>query len=303
MYSSEERIRAIKLWLKYDKSLTAVISELGYPSTKMLRTWGKEYLQEQETGVSSRRQRKGKYSDEQKKAAVEHYFAHGRCLSRTMRALGYPCQELLSRWCEERAPARRKQNRSRVQCSNEQKQEAVIALCSRTGSAKDIARAHGVTREALYTWKYALLGKENLLAKAKKKPVEVPKDKDQLLSEIAVLEAQVQRLQLEKDILEAAAAQIKKDPGVDLNDLSNREKTVLIDALKHKHPLKALLDEVGLSRSSYYYQRGAMSLESKYTALTHHIIELFELNNRCYGYRRIHPAFPRNYTKVENKNS
>lgn len=288
MYSREDRTRAVELWLKYDKSSTAVVLELGYPSIKMLRNWGKEYLQEQETGVSSQRQREGKYSAEQKKAAVEHYFAHGRCLSRTMRALGYPCQELLARWCEEIAPARRKQNRSRVQFSNEQKQEAVIALCSRTGSAKDIVRAHGVTREALYNWKHALLGKETRLAKAKKKPADVPKDKDQLLSEIEVLEEQVKRLQLEKDILEAAAAQIKKDPGVDLNDLSNREKTVLIGALKHKHPLKALLDGVGLSRSSYYYQRGAMSLESKYEALIHHIIELFELNNCCYGYRRIH---------------
>lgn len=159
MYSREDRIRAVKLWLKYDKSPTAVVLELGYPSIKMLRTWSKEYLQEQETGVSSRRQRKGKYTAEQKKAAVEHYFAHSRCLSRTMQALGYPCQELLARWCEEIAPARRKQNRNRVQFSNKQKQEAVIALCSRTGSAKDIARAHGVTREALYNWKHALLAR------------------------------------------------------------------------------------------------------------------------------------------------
>lgn len=210
MYSSKERIRAVKLWLKYDKSLTAVIRELGYPSTKMLRTWGKEYLQEQETGFSTHRQRKGRYSDEQKRAAVDYYSAHGRCLSRTIRALGYPCRELLAKWCEERAPTRRTQNRSRIQCSNEQKQEAVIALCSRTGSAKDIAKAHGVTREALYNGKYALLGKETRVATVQKRPEKTPKDKDQLLSEIAVLEAQVQRLQLEKDILEAAAAQIKK---------------------------------------------------------------------------------------------
>lgn len=139
------------------------------------------------------------------------------------------------------------------------------------------------------------------MAKVKKKPLEVPKDKDQLLSEIEALEEQVKRLQLEKDILEAAAAQIKKDPGVDLNDLSNREKTVLIDALKHKHPLNALLNGVGLSRSSYYYQRGAMSLESKYAALTHRIIELFKLNNCCYGYRRIHGVLALEGIKVSEE--
>jgi len=301
MYSREDRTRAVELWLKYDKSPTAVIKELGYPSIKMLQNWGKEYLQEQETGVSSHHQRKGKYTAEEKKVAVEHYFSHGRCLSRTMRALGYPCREILSRWCEEIAPARRKQNRSRVQFSREQKQEAVIALCSRTGSAKDIAKEHGVSREALYNWKHALLGKETRVAKARKKPEDLPKDKNQLLSEIEVLKEQVQRLQLEKDILEAAAAQIKKDPGVDLNDLSNREKTVLIDALKHKHPLIALLNGVGISRSSYYYQRRAMSMESKYAALTHHIIELFELNNCCYGYRRIHGLLGQEGIKVSEK--
>jgi hypothetical protein len=143
--------------------------------------------------------------------------------------------------------------------------------------------------------------KETRVAKVKKKPLEVPKDKDQLLSEIEALEEQVKRLQLEKDILEAAAAQIKKDPGVDLNDLFNREKTVLIDALKHKHPLNALLNGVGLSRSSYYYQRGAMSLESKYAALTHRIIELFKLNNCCYGYRRIHGVLALEGIKVSEE--
>lgn len=275
--------------------------ELGYPSTKMLRAWSKEYLQEQETGVSSRRQRKGKYSDEQKQQAVDHYFAHGRCLSRTMRALGYPCQEILSRWCEEIAPARRKQNRSRVQFSREQKQEAVIALCSRTGSAKDIAKAHGVTREALYNWKYALLGKEIPMATSKKTPEVMPNDKDLLLSEIAVLKEQVRRLKLEKDILEAAAALIKKDPGVDLSDLSNHEKTVLVGALKHEHPLKSLLEGVGLSRSSYYYQRWSMSLGDKYGGLKQRIGELFEQNHRCYGYRRIQGSLAREGIRASDK--
>jgi len=93
----------------------------------------------------------------------------------------------------------------------------------------------------------------------------------------------------------------KKDPGVDLNDLSNREKTVLIGDLQHKYPLKALLKGVGLSRSSYYYQCEAMSLKSKYAALTHHIIELFELNNYCYGYRRIHGLLGQEGTKVSEK--
>ncbi len=43
----------------------------------------------------------------------------------------------------------------------EQKREAVIALCTRTGRAKDIAKEYSITPEALYNWKNDLLGKED----------------------------------------------------------------------------------------------------------------------------------------------
>ena len=109
MYAREDRNRAIELWLKYDKSSTAVTKELGYQSPKMLARWYKEFLKEKETGVMQDQHRRlRRYTAEQKKAAVEHSLEHGRCLARTMRALGYPCQELLSNWCKELAPGQRK---------------------------------------------------------------------------------------------------------------------------------------------------------------------------------------------------
>jgi transposase-like protein len=98
----------------------------------------------------------------------------------------------------------------------------VIALCSRSGSAKDISKAHGATRGALYTWKPKPPGKEIPMARSKKTPEAVPNDIHQLVSEIAQLKEQVQRLRLEKHILEAAAALKKNDPGFDLDELSNR---------------------------------------------------------------------------------
>lgn len=36
MYSYEERIRAVKLYLKLGKRLTATVRQLGYPTTKSL---------------------------------------------------------------------------------------------------------------------------------------------------------------------------------------------------------------------------------------------------------------------------
>ncbi|MGL9903190.1 hypothetical protein IGJ51_000331 [Enterococcus sp. DIV0802c] len=44
MFSHEERIKAIRLFLKYGCSYTATIRELGYPSIGVLRKWYKEYL-------------------------------------------------------------------------------------------------------------------------------------------------------------------------------------------------------------------------------------------------------------------
>lgn len=44
MFSHEERVKAIQLFLKYDCSYAATIRKLGYPSVGALRQWYKEYL-------------------------------------------------------------------------------------------------------------------------------------------------------------------------------------------------------------------------------------------------------------------
>ena len=302
MYSREQRIKAVELWLRYDKCETDVLHELGYPSRKMLPKWHQELQQEKETGIIlDRTDRYSSYTRQQRQEVVDYYLEHGRSLSRSIRALGYPSKPALAKWCEELAPEHRKRRGGAVQFSKEQKKDAVIALCSRRASAKSVAQAVGTNRDVLYKWKYELLGKERIMEKAKKQDDALPNDKEQLLTEIETLKDQVRRLKLEKDILEAAAELIKKDPGVDLKDLSNQEKTVLVGALKSEHPLKALLDGLCLSRSSYYYQCWTLRLEGKYEALKDHIVELFDTNHRCYGYRRIHDLLAKEGTKVSEK--
>ena len=302
MYTREQKIKAVELWLKYDKCEADVINELGYPSHKMLTRWYKDLQQEMESGIIRNRfDRYSPHTRQQQQAAVQYYLERGRCLSRTIRALGYPSRAVLIKWCDELAPGQRKRRSSVMQYSQKQKKDAVIDLCSRRGSAKAVAAAAGTTREALYRWKYKLLGKENTMTKSIERGQDLPDDKDQLLSEIELLKEQVRRLKLEKDILEAASELIKKDPGVDLKDLSNQEKTVLIGALKNDHPLNDLLKSLCMPRSSYYYQRWALGCESKYAQLRDHIIELFEVNNRCYGYRRIHSLLSQEERKVSEK--
>ena len=84
---------------------------------------------------------------------------------------------------------------------------------------------------------------------------------EQLIREKAELEAKVKRLendvyklQLERDVLEKAGDILKKEEGINLDQLTNREKVFLIDALRNKYKLKELLPVLKLSKSSYCYQ-------------------------------------------------
>jgi putative transposase len=83
MYSKEEREKAVKLYIKYNKCAADVIHELGYPDRNTLVKWYKIF---KETGALWEQfKRAPKYSLEQKRAAVEYCLEHGRNLSRTVR--------------------------------------------------------------------------------------------------------------------------------------------------------------------------------------------------------------------------
>ena len=64
MYSSEERIRAVKLYEKYGKRAAAVIRELGYPDRNVLTKWYQEYIHE--GALKEKITRKPKYTEEQR---------------------------------------------------------------------------------------------------------------------------------------------------------------------------------------------------------------------------------------------
>ena len=72
MYSYEERIKAVKLFIKYDNSIAAVIRELGYPSRNMLLRWYAEY---KENGKLHKSYKKAiRFTEKQKLYAVQYYI-------------------------------------------------------------------------------------------------------------------------------------------------------------------------------------------------------------------------------------
>ena len=94
---------------------------------------------------------------------------------------------------------------------------------------------------------------------------------------------------------------LKKGLGVDLQLLTNREKTLLVDALKDLYRLPELLAQLELVRSSYFYHRARVNLADKYLAIRRSITEIFEINHRCYGYRRLQASLARQRVTISEK--
>lgn len=85
MYSYEDRLRAVRLYIKLGKRVGLTIRQLGYPTKNALKNWHREY--EQHLGLSGGYVRRPKYSQTQKELDVHHYLEHGRCLAATIKAL------------------------------------------------------------------------------------------------------------------------------------------------------------------------------------------------------------------------
>jgi transposase-like protein len=97
MYSYEDRIRAVELYIKLGKRIRASIRQLGYPTRNALKGWHREYEQRLDLPKGYARS-KPKYSQEQKEVAVRHYLDHGCCVAFTIKALGYPARDSLRSW-------------------------------------------------------------------------------------------------------------------------------------------------------------------------------------------------------------
>src|SRR5690625_8013900 len=92
MYSYEDRIRAVRLYLELDRRLGVTLRTLGYPSKNSLLAWVREYDARQDLKPGYRRAKR-QYDENEKRIAVEYYVKHGHCLAYTVRALGYPSRE------------------------------------------------------------------------------------------------------------------------------------------------------------------------------------------------------------------
>lgn len=314
MFSYDQRLKAVKLLIQYDLSYSTVIRELGYPSRRSLREWYYEYIKE---GDLHREFIKNPtYSEEEKQKAVVYYLEHGKCVSRTVKKIGYPSRPTLDKWILELAPEGKKHCKSggyNIKYSQKEKEEAVISLCTRTEPAKDVASKYGVNRETLYNWKNQLSKKESVDIVNKKprrgtkktrtneeKISQLKQQRDELSLELSRLQKEVHRLKIEKDIYEKAAEILKKGQGISIEVLTNREKAMIISALKEKYLLKELLVILNMAKSSYFYQLKSLNTD-KYHKLKGQIKSIFKESYGRYGYRRIHSVIKTKGITVSEK--
>jgi len=141
MYSYEDRIRAVELYIKLGKRVGPTIRQLGYPTKNALKGWHREFEHRLDLPMGYAR-REPKYSLEQKQVAVKQYIALDRCIAATIRALGYPSRETLSDWIREAFPQSRQAivgSVRRPKYPDSMKLAGVRELCSRPGSAQAVA--------------------------------------------------------------------------------------------------------------------------------------------------------------------
>lgn len=244
MYSIEKRLKAVALYFELGNNAALTVRRLGYPDVTSLAHWVDEY--ERKQSLHAQKYRYSKYSDEKKERVIQYYMKNGKNILQTVKALGYPSRPLLKAWIDEynsgEAERRCQTFKPHVRCTGEQQLQAVRESCRGDLTISEIAAIYNVTPSAVSIWRKKLLGEGRNQAMQKspnedKDTIQLKKEKLELEAEVEALRKEACRLQLEKDVLKKAAELLKKDKGISLEKLTNRDKAIMIDALRNQYLL------------------------------------------------------------------
>lgn len=251
------------------------------------------------------------YSKYQRKTALQLYD-QSKSVSKVIQQLGYPTRKRLYDWIAERnSPPHSKAPRRKFNNTPDHPRHPSLELkletirrCFELGeNVQLVSEEIGYSRAIIYSWrkKYILKGAAALMSSNDDPRGKLPEGKPTSTKDVEHLKAQIQDMQLEIDILKETLDVLKKDQGVDMTALKNREKAVIVGVLKDKYSLPLLLRKLSLSRSSYYYQQKQMKSPDKYTPLRTRILGLFVETSERYGYRRIHALLAKEGIRVSEK--
>ncbi|WP_239512757.1 IS3 family transposase [Bifidobacterium avesanii] len=195
-----------------------------------------------------------------------------------------PSRATVHRWIRE-DPRYRPRGRQGASYTLGTKLDAVRALLA-CGDAAAAASRAGCAPGTVRAWARAYLEKGGAGLATGRGDAEAP---DGGARELAELRERVEALRLENAVMRETIKVLKAgDPRPGPGRLTNGERTRVVDAIRGEFGLKASLDAVGLRRSTYYHQRGAIALGDKYAVLRRRVRRLFESGGRVWGYRTVH---------------
>ena len=240
-----------------------------------------------------------KYTTEQIAAALALLKATGSP-AKVIELLGYPSNPMLYHWRNKYPEYYVVPNQRHWKKASPELKQSIISRCISDGeSVKSISQETGYSESLIYRWLREFQRKGHI--SVMKKPSSATPEDINSAEDIKALKAQMLEMQMEIDILRETLNVIKKDPGVDLTTLKNREKAVIVGALRNDYSLPSLLKRMKLSKSSFYYQTSKLKATEKYIDLRKHVNELFIANRSVYGYRRIHSILRNEGTTVSEK--
>lgn len=252
------------------------------------------------------------YTQEQYERALSLYDACGS-VTKTITQLGYPARrQTLYNWVTRRKHLPKGRSTFRGVNTPEHPRHPPLELkldilyrCFESGeNVQSVSDEIGYSTASIYQWrrKYIQEGRVGLMPPSKdRKRGFLSQGTPNTNQEIGHLQAQIQDLQMEVDILKATLDALKKDPGANIEALSNREKAVIVDALRGKYSLPLLLKKLNFPKSSYYHQFHRKIFGDKYHSISIRIREIFAENYSCYGYRRITSVLNRDGIIVSEK--
>ena len=274
-YTDAQKHAAVDDYLSHGRCMARTMRRLGYPKSKtLLMAWIDELAPGQ------RKLRHGPVPEELKRKAVVS-VASGRLKSREAAAeLGVEAS-VVRNW--------------KRQMLAGSKETPVTKTPGRKPpmAGKGKAGAGSVMPEAMRmaaSGSGDAAGLADAVASLERRLAETRARLDELDADIERQRREKTELDIEIAIRKGALELLGKEPGADPENLTNREKTLLVRTVSETLGVTArsLLPVVGIARSTYHYQLNAMKRPDKDASLLELVRETFENSRRRYGYKRIH---------------
>ena len=261
-------------------SVNSAARRFGIPSCTVLQWANKD------PRITVKSKKMKRYTADQRKKAVAFVRAHPYITAaEAMAKLGYPDDPAtLRNWLglEAQSLLGVKQQYTVFD------RIAIVDLLETSGeSLEDFCLKHSLNPATVKNWAtqfrkggyVALMRKTDL----PRRPDEIPRE-DSLFED---KDGRIETLEFELDIARSIIDILKKDPGPNGGELTNREKVQIIDSLRPFYKLSKLLKALDMAKSSYFYTRNTLMREDKYADLRPLITEEFASSGCEYGYRRI----------------